>query len=361
LLEELRMITNLVREGQSRVRLILSGSLLIEERFAHPKLDSFSQRLSARCYLEALDPDETRGYVRFHVQSAGGDPNRLFEENALHNVHRATGGVPRLINQLCDHALMLARVAGKATIDAAMIDEAWADLQQLPAPADASREQAAAASKTIEFGGLDEGGFDVGGLDDGALDNGGEEGPDAIPFRPAAGRAFETLTPEAKLDRIERQLAAIDDDFQPVGSIGPEVELLFQDGTDPFGGQFESEEILLDRYGELDMFGESPPVASAEGRQLGAMLEPFDRRDPRAVGTMPAKDAAANKTAAARTQPNSPSSAAEKQATHAAAAEDDDMIIVEDDGPEGTNMAASLRPAARRQEYRQLFAKLRRG
>ena len=47
---------------------------------------------------------------------------------------QATGGVPRLVNQVCDHALLLAYVAGRKTIEPANIEEAWADLQQLPTP-----------------------------------------------------------------------------------------------------------------------------------------------------------------------------------------------------------------------------------
>src|SRR6185436_19642724 len=78
LLEEVRMITNVVRNGQPRVRVVLAGSATLEERFASPKLNSFSQRLAARCYLEALECAETLEYVRAQVSSAGADPDGIF-------------------------------------------------------------------------------------------------------------------------------------------------------------------------------------------------------------------------------------------------------------------------------------------
>src|SRR5262249_49951974 len=67
LMEELRMMTNLVRGGEPRVRLVLAGSSLLEERFARPEMSSFSQRLAARCYLEALDRNETASYIRSQI------------------------------------------------------------------------------------------------------------------------------------------------------------------------------------------------------------------------------------------------------------------------------------------------------
>jgi len=155
LMEELRMISNLVRDGKPRVRLILAGSSLLEERFASPKLESFSQRLAARCYLESLDRKETMAYVRAEIAAAGGDISKIFPDAALESVYRATDGIPRLINQICDHALILAQLGNCRPVTPAVVDEAWADLQQLPTPWQQG-ERKAAASDVIEFGGLDD-------------------------------------------------------------------------------------------------------------------------------------------------------------------------------------------------------------
>ena len=72
LLEEVRLLTNLVRDGQSRVRLVLAGGMALEERLASPKLESFHQRIAARCYLQPLTRDETIYYVQEQIRRPGG-------------------------------------------------------------------------------------------------------------------------------------------------------------------------------------------------------------------------------------------------------------------------------------------------
>lgn len=63
LLEELRLLTNLFHDGQPWLRLVLFGGSELEERFASPRLESFNQRVAARCYLQAFDQAETQTYV----------------------------------------------------------------------------------------------------------------------------------------------------------------------------------------------------------------------------------------------------------------------------------------------------------
>lgn len=155
LLEEIRMITNLVRDGRPRVRLVLAGSAALEEQFAHPKFESFNQRIAMRCYLEPFDADDTRRFVMAQVAASGGRPEEIFNDGALSAIHRATDGIPRLINQLCDHALVLGFANGTRLLSSAQIDEAWADLQQLPPPWSAEKENLN-TNQVIEFGALDE-------------------------------------------------------------------------------------------------------------------------------------------------------------------------------------------------------------
>jgi type II secretory pathway predicted ATPase ExeA len=108
LLEELRMMTNLVRGGMPRVRLVLAGASALEETFAAPELESFSQRLAARCYLGPLGRDEAIQYVRAQLAASGVEPDAVFAADAWDAIVEATDGVPRLINQLCDRALSAA-------------------------------------------------------------------------------------------------------------------------------------------------------------------------------------------------------------------------------------------------------------
>ena len=157
LLDELRMLTNTARGGQPCVRLVLAGASILEERFATPKLDSFNQRLAARCYLEPLNRTEVQDYIRHQVALARGeDPamtqcsveeegEEIFPAEVCQSVFQATDGVPRLVNQVCDHALLLAYVRQRRQLRQTDIEEAWADLQQLPPLATRNRKARAAA------------------------------------------------------------------------------------------------------------------------------------------------------------------------------------------------------------------------
>ncbi|MEZ6116758.1 MAG: AAA family ATPase [Pirellulaceae bacterium] len=135
ILDELRTLTNLVNAGQPAIRIVLFGSPRLEERFTSPRLESFSQRLVGRFYLEPFDREETMDYVVTHLEDCGGDPGQLCTPDALEGIYCATNGVPRLINQLCNHAMVLAAVNGYRQLTANVINEAWSDLQQLPLPA----------------------------------------------------------------------------------------------------------------------------------------------------------------------------------------------------------------------------------
>jgi type II secretory pathway predicted ATPase ExeA len=246
LLEEIRLLSNLAHDGQPLVRLVLAGGAILEERFASPKLDSFSQRLSARCYLEAYSRSETQQYIQWQIDSAGGLGSQVFPEATCQSVFQATGGVCRLINQVCDHALLLAYVAGRRTIDSANIEEAWSDLQQLPTPWSGESKTDTTSGGVIEFGSLDD-------SPEGANDAAGSSAGMARVFRVASVEEEEAAeaddsAPAEQIHRIEKLLAQADDDFQPAGSIGPEIELCFDDADHPFQEKFEHEEVVQDRY-----------------------------------------------------------------------------------------------------------------
>jgi type II secretory pathway predicted ATPase ExeA len=266
LLDEIRLVTNLVRDGEPRVRVILAGGSALEERFASPKLGSFAQRVAARCYLEPLNSEETAAYVRAQIVSAGGDPAKLLTEDALRSVYRATDGIPRLINQVCDHALLLAALGGHSRLTSEAIDESWADLQQLPSPWSASIVREDAVSQIVEFGHLSD---DV-------------ESPEAIPFRasetarqPKPAHSLHLATPEEQLDAIAEQLSDLEVSDE-ASETATEVDLDFPEFGDPFGEEFAEEELVLDNYAsEFEIFAEVPRVSSWEGRQIGSQLQPI--------------------------------------------------------------------------------------
>jgi hypothetical protein len=272
LLEEIRLITNLVHNGHSRVRLILAGGPALEERLASPKLDSFNQRISARSYLQAFKYDETLAYVRHAIQCAGGSAERIFTPEALAAVHRASDGIPRLVNQLCDHALLLASAAGVSQLGPPAIEEAWSDLQQLPTPWNSAPGAAPPAADIIEFGSL-------------------EETPPAVMPRTKAKPPHlrtvpendETLMfdgePAERIERIGEQLESIDGNFHAVHTFEPEVELVFASADNPFGEAFCDEEPVVDRFAsmETNLLSRAQTVHNAESDELSALLSRYAR------------------------------------------------------------------------------------
>ena len=166
LLEELRLLTNFARNGQPRARLVLIGNMRLEDTFAHPQMDSFNQRLAARCYLQPMSRDQTMDFVRHQLRAVQVEPATLVTNDALRTLYAASEGVPRLVNQVMDHALVLGITTGQCPISAALIEEAWSDLQQLPAPwhsSNAPEKPNAVSTGQIEFGELrdeDEESFD---------------------------------------------------------------------------------------------------------------------------------------------------------------------------------------------------------
>jgi type II secretory pathway predicted ATPase ExeA len=134
LLEEIRILGNTAHQGVPIVRLLLAGSGPLEETFNEPEIEAFNQRIAARCYLAPLNHHDTVQYVRGHLAAAGGSPDQLFTADALDAVYRATDGIARLVNQVCDRALVLAAAHKQKQVTKDIVQGAWADLQQLPTP-----------------------------------------------------------------------------------------------------------------------------------------------------------------------------------------------------------------------------------
>lgn len=340
--DEIRSLTNVAADGQPRVRLILAGCGPLEERLASPKLDSFSQRIVARCYLESLNRAQTQEYIHALLCHAGGHAEQVIAAEACQAVHRATDGVPRLVNQLCDHALILAFTARRRPVDTACVDEAWADLQQLPTPWNAETSGGSSASNVVEFGGLDDD-------DSGATASGADTARSTVPLLRVAGAVEEPadelaqpavqVEPLEQLRRIESAISELDGDFQPAGSIGPEVELVFPDTGNPFSEPFEEEEVVVERYAATAGRSKSAPSLTATVQAPSALS---------ASGVAVMSDV--------RTLPMY-NEAAEVPSN------DSDLVSVDDDYDDMPPPPPPVRPVTpvRHLEYRRLFAKLRHG
>ena len=134
LLDELRILTNTLCEGKPCVHLILAGTLKLEDTLAHPHMESLHQRIVARHYLAPLSHSETLRYVQRKIELAGGNVASVFQPDALEAIYRASDGIPRLIDQLADQAILQSGFEAQKPIPASRIGAVWTQLHQLPSP-----------------------------------------------------------------------------------------------------------------------------------------------------------------------------------------------------------------------------------
>lgn len=106
-LEELRMFTNINSNKDELLQLILVGQPELRDIVRRPELRQFAQRVSSAYHLTAMDRETVRGYVTHRLEAAGGAGD-LFTNAAVALIHEVTGGVPRLVNQICDFAMVYA-------------------------------------------------------------------------------------------------------------------------------------------------------------------------------------------------------------------------------------------------------------
>src|SRR5207244_4509703 len=105
LLEELRMLASLAEGNEPLARVILAGQMSLEERLAEPVLAALNQRVVCHAYLEPLTRQQSIEYANFRIEWAGGESSRIFAPKALERIASACNGLPRCLNQLCDHVL----------------------------------------------------------------------------------------------------------------------------------------------------------------------------------------------------------------------------------------------------------------
>lgn len=154
LLETIRTLTNLTRNGEPRVSVVLFGGNHVDELLIAPSMDGFRQRISTRCYLHPLNGEETAWYINQTIRNCGCDPDATITADAISAIHHACSGLPRLINQLLTHAIEFAADKDEHLMTDGIIDQAWAEVQQLPSPI-VDEPEINLTETTVEFGELD--------------------------------------------------------------------------------------------------------------------------------------------------------------------------------------------------------------
>ncbi len=119
-LEELRMLTNINLGKEEVLQLFLIGQPELRDHVRRPELIQFAQRIAANYHLPYMQAETVMRYIAHRLQVAGGRPG-VFSKQAALKVHEFTGGVPRLINQLCDMSLSYAFAQDDAMVKAATV------------------------------------------------------------------------------------------------------------------------------------------------------------------------------------------------------------------------------------------------
>ncbi len=127
-LEQIRLLTNLETTQAKLLQIILIGQPEFQDMLARPELRQLAQRITARYHLGELDKDETRAYITHRLRVSGGHAD-LFSSAAINEVQRLSGGIPRLVNVICDRALLGAYVEEKRRVDRGILRRAAAEVR----------------------------------------------------------------------------------------------------------------------------------------------------------------------------------------------------------------------------------------
>jgi general secretion pathway protein A len=128
-LEEIRMLSGVETTKEKVLRIILAGQPELNNKLDDPGLEQLAQRVRLRFHLQNLTEAETESYIQHRLDVAGAGDRELFTADTFPEVFRYTGGVPRLVNTLCDTAMMAAYTADRGMVTRADIVSALAELQ----------------------------------------------------------------------------------------------------------------------------------------------------------------------------------------------------------------------------------------
>ena len=121
--EELRMLSNFQFGKQALLQTFLVGQPEFREILQNPNMQQLRQRVTATCHIGPMDKDETRGYMEHRLKCVGSQGRPSFDGDAYEAIHKASGGIPRRINSVCDRLLLLGFLGEKDNITADDVNE----------------------------------------------------------------------------------------------------------------------------------------------------------------------------------------------------------------------------------------------
>ena len=128
ILHELRLLTDLETDQKKLLQIALIGQPELERKLDEPELRQLNQQVARRCRLAPLAADEVESYMDSRLRAVAQRSEDLFDRDAVRKIGLYSNGIPRLINILCNNALLISDAVAKSKIDEKMIDEVAADL-----------------------------------------------------------------------------------------------------------------------------------------------------------------------------------------------------------------------------------------
>lgn len=128
-LKEIRLLWNWEQDGQRLIQIVLIGQPELRDKLQEPKWEPLRQRIVLSYHLSSLTADDTVAYIHHRLRIASGDGQTVeFGAEAIELIHAATDGIPRLINILCDNALLIGYVKGVNYIDKPIVMDVLRDM-----------------------------------------------------------------------------------------------------------------------------------------------------------------------------------------------------------------------------------------
>ena len=147
--EELRMLSNFQFGNQALLQSFLIGQPEFREILQQPEMEQFRQRVAATCHIGPLDHDETQHYIEHRLKCAGSTDKPVFGPGAFDGIYKASQGIPRRINSVCDRLLLLGFLGNRVQLTAEDVNEVVREITQ---ESDVPRRRAAVPVPSNEGG-----------------------------------------------------------------------------------------------------------------------------------------------------------------------------------------------------------------
>jgi general secretion pathway protein A len=152
-MEDIRVLSNIELHDRKLINIFFVGQQEFNSILMTPQNRALAQRITVRYNIEPLDKTETGAYINHRIQIAGGDYN-IFKKKAVDEIHQFSTGIPRLINIICDHALLTGYARGAKTIDEIVVKECAKELRipipAMPLPHEGSRNSGISGAVTAQ-------------------------------------------------------------------------------------------------------------------------------------------------------------------------------------------------------------------